>query len=144
MNKKYRLKIIYPINEELFAMVEDFRRDKLDGKIINSRENNINFIPKSWLAEIKEPLTHNEWFDKENPDFPSDSFDWNKDQNDKYTSTSHTWESCLENKKLSSELKKENFKEWFHSKEVEKLAYHFNDRDAAENICKAWVDYITK
>lgn len=136
MNKKYRLKIIYPINEELFAMVEDFRRDKLDGKIINSRENNINFIPKSWLTEIKEPLSFEEW--------NKETLIQNNELMTAYDHRKLAWNACLENQKLSSELKKENFKEWFHSKEVEKLAYHFNDRDAAENICKAWVDYITK
>lgn len=32
------------------------------------------------------------------------------------------------------------FKVWFHSVEVERLAYHFNDRNAAEAICLAWVE----
>lgn len=109
MAKKYRLKINYSeITEENFDMVRELRKHDLDGNIVDDSMTILQFIKKSWLTEIKEPLTHGEWFKNAYPGFHDDSFDWKKDQVDKFGSTLQGWEACLKNQKLGQVVDEKN------------------------------------
>jgi len=109
--KKYRLKINYSeITEENFEVAQRLREGNADGDILMEGSVTSNSglthsykvpddIPKSWLTEIKEPLSFEEWNKEEYPlqAHPSARLLENK----------KIWNAAIENYKLSQDVDEE-------------------------------------
>ena len=108
MTKKYQLKIIYPVSEKDFKLANDLRTDRLDkteciksGNILKFNNRDSYFLsafPKSWLTEIKVPLSFDEWFKKWfSHYYPNGNIN---DQLELKVNLCNSWNAALENQKL--------------------------------------------
>ena len=117
MSKKYRLKINYSeITEDNFEDVQDLRESKAvdeiftihsgiglrplkDHQVYVKNQEGVFIASKTWLTEIKEPLSFEEW-DKEN--FSQDGMGLYpiEDVKKRKAHRKAGWNACLENQKL--------------------------------------------
>ena len=111
MTKKYRLKINYSeITDDNFIWVQRMREKSVDGEICRpyTKEGEYYFekkdiffeIPKSWLTEIKEPLTDDEAWKAYKIKYHGEE---NSLSDKNYFKGG--WNACLENYKLEKESK---------------------------------------
>lgn len=117
MAKKYRLKINYSeITEDNFEVVEKIRTYEIDGKTCSDSNYNedtfvfdrveglieLKNLPKSWLTEIKEPLTKQEAWEDCKESIKEEIF---KSQGWYFYKG---WEACLKNQKLGQVVDEKN------------------------------------
>lgn len=95
--KTYRLKIpemiSYKDAKKILPKMQTFENEEIiDQALVDFAD-----IPKSWLTEIKEPLSFEEWY--------KDAFHVNHSREEHKRQQRMTWEAALENYKLPQEKK---------------------------------------
>ena len=108
--KKYRLKINYSeITEENIMKANALREVLLDGQVCKHEGDsfyrfdltgacyNLGDIPKSWLTEIKEALSFEEWY-------RIDSVNENPISREEFVNREKIWNAAIENYKLGQDV----------------------------------------
>jgi len=145
--KKYRLKINYSeITEENFEVAQRIRECEIDGKIgtfiggVSERSHFTpcdsskmvlaNDIPKSWITEIKEVLSFEEWLN-------GDGTGKNVRAENPVWLAQDAWNAAIENYKLSQEPSEEK-----DNTALSKLHDEINDFTRPSLSFKESIEYI--